>query len=413
MSPIISGVDFADFDASDRSFEDAVTLPPAVYTSEEFFAFEMSAVFENEWICVGRVDQVREPGDFYTITLLGEPLIVARNFDGDVHVMSSVCQHRAMCVTAPAERPPEEWLELPPETKGNTRTFTCPYHWWKYDINGQLLGAPEMHRTNSFTRSEISLPHVRSEIWLGFIFINLSGTAEPLGPRLEPLEDVLRNWHVEEMVTVEPQVIKDLPFNWKVMVENFMEGYHPDRLHKDIHDFAPSSTINYATYEPGMNYMFGLHPTTVTDGGFNPTFHGFFPPIETLTEEERNRVNFAYVPPGLLFGFQSDSAFWFTVLPTSAGTHDLSMSYVFPKSTTEHPLFQRNLEMAVKGVEYFNNQDLPANTAVQMGLKSRFAPRGRYSWQESVLASFNSWLVEHYRAAAAESDIQVADPARR
>lgn len=412
MDISIGGVDFSEFEASTGSFEDAVTLPPAVYTSDEFFDFEMKAVFEREWICVGRVDQVEERGDFYTITVLGEPLIVAKNFEGEIHVMSSVCQHRAMCVTAPAERPPDEWLELPPETKGNTRTFTCPYHWWKYDINGRLLGAPEMHRTNDFVRSEIALPHVRSEIWLGFVFINLSGDAEPLAPRLEPLEQVLRNWNVTDMVTVDPQVIKGLPFNWKVMVENFMEGYHPDRLHKDIHDFAPSSTINYAPYEPGMNYMFGLHPTTVRDGGFNPTFHGFFPPIETLTEEERNRVNFAYVPPGLLFGFQSDSAFWFTVLPSSAGSHDLSMAYIFPKSSTEHPLFQRNLEMAVKGVEYFNNQDLPANTAVQMGLKSRFASRGKYSWQEGVLASFNSWLVERYRASA-EQGVALPAPFRR
>lgn len=394
-----SPIPLEEFEASATDFSTAVTLPPAAYTDPEFFDFEMKAVFERRWICVGRTDQVANPGDFFTITVLGEPLIVARNADGEINVMSSVCQHRGMCVTAPGERPKEEWLELPPETKGNTRTFKCPYHWWIYDLNGRLIGAPEMNRTEGFKKSDISLPKVRVEIWLGFIFINLSGDAEPLGPQLAPLEEFLANWHIDEMVTVDPENVENLPFNWKIMVENFMEGYHPDRLHAIIHDFAPSSTINYAPYERGMAYMYGHHPTENSEGGFNPLQKALFPTIETLTQEERDSVQFAYVPPGLLMGIQCDSAFWFTVLPTSATTHTLTMAYIFPKSTVEHPLFRQTLEFNIKGVEFFNNQDLPANTAVQRGMASRFAPRGRMSWQESVLASFNMWLLDAYREA--------------
>jgi hypothetical protein len=127
---------------------------------------------------------------------------------------------------------------------------------------------------------------------------------------------------------------------------------------------------------------------------------GLFPPIATLTEAERSIVPFVYVPPSLLMGFQADSAFWFTVLPASASTHTLSMSYIFPPSTIEAPLFRERLEAAIAGVGLFNNQDLPTNTAVQVGLESRFAPRGRYSWQEEVCAHFNRWLVERYVTAA-------------
>ncbi len=70
------------------------------------------------------------------------------------------------------------------------------------------------------------------------------------------------------------------------------------------------------------------------------------------------------------------------------------------------PRFNQTLDFAVRGVEYFNNQDLPTNTAVQRGLSSRYAPRGRYSWQEGVLASFNSWLIDRYRITD-ETDIPV------
>ena len=115
------------------------------------------------------------------------------------------------------------------------------------------------------------------------------------------------------------------------------------------------------------------------DGGFNPTFQALFPTIETLTDAERGPVVFAYVPPTLLLGLQADSAFWFVVNPTSAETHTLSMAYIFPPSTLEHPLFGQLLTAAVAGVSLFNNQDLPTNTAIQRGLHSRYAPRGHYS----------------------------------
>ena len=113
----------------------------------------------------------------------------------------------------------------------------------------------------------------------------------------------------------------------------------------------------------------------IVDGGFNPTFQALFPIIETLTDADRRQLVFAYVPPTLLLGLQPDSAFWFVVNPTSAETHSLSMAYIFPPATLEHPLFEQLLTAAVAGVSLFNNQDLPTNTAVQVGLQSRFAPR--------------------------------------
>jgi ring hydroxylating enzyme alpha subunit len=177
-----------------------------------------------------------------------------------------------------------------------------------------------------------------------------------------------------------------------------MEGYHPDRLHKGIHDFAPSSNVSYEPFERGGAAIAGTIRTLNIDGGFNPTARAIFPVIPTLTEDERWTQVFAYVPPSLLIGVQPDSAFWFTVQPTTVDRHTLTMAYIFPKSTTELPLFPQLLDTAVHGVELFNNQDLPANTAIQVGMRSRFAPRGRFSWQESVLAQFNTWLLDRFES---------------
>ena len=142
--------------------------------------------------------------------------------------------------------------------------------------------------------------------------------------------------------------------------------------------------------------MFGFNPSLEIDGGFNPSYKALFPPLPNLSEEERQRVVFAFIPPTLLIGMQADSAFWFTVNPTGPETHELSMAYLFPEEVLEIPLFDELLQAAIRGVGYFNRQDIPTNIASQLGLSSRFANRANYSWQEAVIPQFNSWLVDRY-----------------
>ena len=387
---------------SSGTFETAVGLPPEAYSDAEFHRFEMDAVFGSEWLCVGRQEQIPTVGDYLSVTRAGEPLIVARLSDGSIRVMSAVCQHRAMCLTASVDRSDEDMLDPPDLQSGSGRMFRCPYHYWVYDLDGQLVGAPEMSKTTGFDMADVQLPSLPVEIWNGFIFTNFDSAAAPLAPRLSKLDEVLANYHVESLVTVDPVTLPDVPFNWKIMVENFMEMYHQSRLHHGIHDFAPSSGASYADYAAGDGAMFGYSETLEPDGGFNPTMQALFPPLPGITMQDRQRIVFALVAPSLLMGFQSDSAFWFYVDPTGPTTHALSMAYIFPESTVELPDFGETLEEAIAGVSTFNRQDMPTNVATQLGMQSRFAPRGRYSWQEGVLAQFNSWLVDRYAAAEGE-----------
>jgi hypothetical protein len=83
---------------STESVETAETLPPSCYTDADFYAFEKEALFNHEWLCVGRVDWVKEQGDYFTTTIIGEPIIVTRNRSDEIKAMSAVCQHRSMLV---------------------------------------------------------------------------------------------------------------------------------------------------------------------------------------------------------------------------------------------------------------------------------------------------------------------------
>ncbi|MGH6955020.1 MAG: aromatic ring-hydroxylating oxygenase subunit alpha, partial [Alphaproteobacteria bacterium] len=167
-----------------RTRAPAQSLPPRCYTSPEFYALEVERILRREWLCVGRVEQVRAPGDYFSIDLMGEPLVVVRDQEGRIRALSRVCRHRAMLVVSGA---------------GNARSFICPYHAWTYGLDGRLAGAPEMARTPGFDPSSCRLPEIPTELWEGFIFVNLGGDAQPLAPRLEGLARRLRNWSVAGM----------------------------------------------------------------------------------------------------------------------------------------------------------------------------------------------------------------------
>ena len=178
--------------------------------------------------------------------------------------MSGVCPHRGMCVTADLDGIDDQnMLEPTKLLSGNARYFRCPYHWWVFDLEGQLTGAPEMRDTDCFSLEDTSLAKIAVEVWNGFIFVNFDEKADPLGPSLTKLENTVVNYNLDSLKTVDPAVIPDVPFNWKIMIENFMEMYHNSRLHKGIHDWAPSAGApgtpsSYSDFEPGDGAMFGL-----------------------------------------------------------------------------------------------------------------------------------------------------------
>ena len=173
------------FEISISGFDDSQTLPPEIYTSEEFLDFERRSIFDHEWLCVGLANSIPNPGDWYTKTVNGEPLIVARGKDNQIRVFSAVCQHRAMQIC---------------EGSGNNSKFKCPYHHWIYDLDGRLLGAPAMEKTKDFNKSEWGLPNVQIEIWNGFIFVNLDPEAESLIPTLTRYDSYLENYKLDEAV---------------------------------------------------------------------------------------------------------------------------------------------------------------------------------------------------------------------
>jgi len=373
------------FDSLDTSILETVeaeTLPPACYTEEEFYRFEKEALFYREWLCVGRVEWLAEPGDYFTTTHANEPLVIAMDRAGTIQAMSSVCQHRAMLVA---------------EGKGNTRGFTCPYHHWSYDLDGTLIGAPAMGRTCNFDRRRHSLPRLRVETWHGFIFVNFDLDAAPLAPRLAGIEPVVANYDFASLRGPEPAA-HEFAWNWKVQFENNNDGYHANRLHKGLHDYIPSSLASFPPVPEGTAGYYRLNGSTHANASFNPTGKALFPIFPALTAEEQNRLLFVNLPPSLSLVVLNDVVIYLIMDARSASNHGLTFGSLYLPEAMEAPDFEKKRRLNDEYTSHIVAQDLHVDLLVQRGLSSRFAPRGRYSWQEDAQRQFNLWLVERYRA---------------
>jgi phenylpropionate dioxygenase-like ring-hydroxylating dioxygenase large terminal subunit len=371
----------------------AETLPPACYTDAGFYAFETEALFNHEWLCVGRADWVKAPGDYFTTQIIGEPIVVAHARDGVIRAMSSVCQHRAMLVA---------------EDKGNARGFICPYHHWVYGLDGKLVNAPAMERTCDFDKKTVRLPQFKVEIWLGFIFINFDRDAAPLAPRLARVADAIAGYDIAGAEGPPPMTGR-FAWNWKVMFENNNDGYHASRLHKGpLHDFIPSELAVFPDADPTDAGFLRFNGTTHPDASFNPTQKAVLPIFPKLTEADRGRMTFANVPPTLSLVMSSDLVIYLILRATGPDTMEQDTGVLVAPGAMDDPAFEHRLEMVMTSAGKIIAQDMHVDALVQVGLGSRFAPRGRYSWQEGAQGQFNHWLVPRYQAAWAARKAEVA-----
>ena len=390
---------FHSLDSSDGEIEVACTLPPACYTDADFYLFEQEAVFNHEWLCVGRESQVSEPGDYFTTRIIGEPIIVARNRAGEVRAMSAVCQHRAMLVA---------------EGAGNARGFVCPYHHWVYSLNGDLVNAPAMERTRDFDKKSVRLAPFKVEIWQGFIFINFDLEAAPLAPRLAQVAAAIANYGLSSAQGL-PPMTGQFAWNWKVMFENNNDGYHASKLHQGpLHDFVPSERATFPLADPADAGFLRFNGTLHPDASFNPTQRAVLPIFPGLTAEDRGRMTFANIPPTLSLVMTSDLVIYLILRPLGVETMEQDTGILVAPGAAEDPAFEHRLEMIMTSAKKIIAQDMHVDERVQAGLRSRFAIRGRYSWQEGAQGQLNRWLIGRYqRTWKATKGDRSAAPSRR
>ena len=201
-----------------------LSLAAKYYTDPEVFKLETNGVLARTWQFAGHASQLQETGDYFTFEMAGESLFCIKGRDGEIRTFYNVCQHRAHQLVS---------------GQGQTRVVVCPYHAWTYELTGELRAGPNIKAVEGFDKSSICLTSVRTEVFLGFIFVNLDNDAKPMDewfPNVRTeLESYIPHWD-----TLAPLEWVEIPenCNWKVSVENYSECYH--------------CTLNHPTFSTGV-----------------------------------------------------------------------------------------------------------------------------------------------------------------
>jgi phenylpropionate dioxygenase-like ring-hydroxylating dioxygenase large terminal subunit len=194
------------------------------------------------------------------------------------------------------------------EGAGHCDRLLCTYHGWQYGLDGRLVAAPFMGRTDGFSRSEVSLPSLRVELWHDFVFVTYAAQPPPLAPRLRGIEPLLAPYGLDQLrLTPKPRAAREFAFNWKVFMEGSLECYHCDYLHPGQHDCAPTrlSEPDLLPADPGAIVL--RVGTTHPDASFvPPDYRCQFPPLPGLDAEGRHRMQWIVVLPNLLISCYPD-----------------------------------------------------------------------------------------------------------
>src|SRR6201997_2973874 len=358
----------------DNALEKAWTIPAPWYFDHRIAKLEGESVFAANWQVVGRLDQVREPGQFFTIDVNDEPLLVARGEDGKLRGFYNVCRHHAAAVV--------------PEAAGCAKQFRCPYHGWTYGNDGALKGMVEFEGVCDFDRAKNGLVPAAVDTWENFVFVNLDGQAGSLKDFLADVPQLVAPLHLTEKLRFFDRRVYTLSCNWKVYVDNYLDGgYHVPHAHKGL-----SSVIEYTSYTIENFARSCLQSSPLSSDSSSET---------SVASTRQGRAFYLWLYPNFMINAYEGVMDTNLVLPLAVDKCAVVFDYYF--SDVSPAAEARNKE-SIAVSEKVQDEDMAICDAVQRGLHSRAYIAGRLSVRrEAGEHLFHRLLHADLTAALAQS----------
>lgn len=359
--------ELSEVDLRSDPIERSETIPSTWYTDPRFDALDREAVFASTWQGVGHRQMLDRPGAYFLATAADNPLIVLADTDGAVRAFYNVCRHRGG--------------PLAIEPSGCVKALTCKYHGWTYLLDGTLRGVPRFDRTELFDKRDYGLVPVATEVWRDFVFVHLGQ------PALPPLEQVMAG--IAERLAAVPfaemrlvhRVDYPVEANWKVYVDNYLEGYHIPYVHPEL-----NKALDYSSYTTELALWYSLQHSPLKDdnvytkdGGGEAFYYWIYPNLMLNVLPHRIQANLV-VPDG---PDRCKVIFWYYYLDPAAPGRD------------------RQIAEDVAYSDMVQGEDRDICQRVQTGLRSRAYHRGRFSvdmeggvyhFQQLLKASYRRWL---------------------
>lgn len=210
-------------DADNRTIDELIAsqkpgfaLEQRFYTDPAIYELELERIIMRNWVMVAHESEFAEIGDFKTVRIASESAIVVRGSDGNIKAFANVCKHRGSLVCL--------------ESSGNTKKFSCPYHGWMYDLDGNLTAARSM--AEGFDKSSYALEKVSVDVLGGLVFICFSDNPASLENAKQDLAEPMAMFDFGNL-KLAAQRSYDIDANWKLSIENYAECYHCATAHPE------------------------------------------------------------------------------------------------------------------------------------------------------------------------------------
>ena len=359
------------------------TLPAAYYYSPEQYAVEQEHLWYEQWVYVGRSQAVAEPGQFRTVDVAGQNVLLTRNAQGGLRAFYNVCSHRGAV--------------LCDEPEGTTKAvFQCPYHAWCYDLDGALVATPRVDG-DEVDRSALGLKPVHVDEWQGFVFVNLSRTTpQPLRDALEGHYDspVRFEKHAMDLLVTIRTTESVVAANWKVIIENYNECLHCPIVHPELVEVVPvyktGDTGDRSRDDGGVELLTG--GTSYSD---DPRARKAVLP--GMDEETAHLIYGSQVFPNMFLDIAGSNVVATRLIPEGPTQTRIVTEYLFIPEDVAASDFDP--EPVVRFCEMVAGQDYEVCERVQRGLTSRGFEHGVYPARDEYVHEFD----EYYRELMADA----------
>ncbi len=357
------------------------TLPGSDYYAPEVFELDRERIFFREWMFVARADEAPEPGDFVTVDVAGESLIVVRGSDGELRAFHNVCRHRGSRI-------------CDAETHGHAKgAIKCPYHAWSYAYDGRLIGTPLVGK-DELDRSRFGLWQAHLGVWQGYVFVNLA--AEPATSLREFLEQQTdrplqyERWRMDELRTARRTVV-EVEANWKILHENYNECLHCPTVHPELSAVAPTYGKGLVIEEGRAEGDWGV---SIAGGGVGYTATGTttVPVMPGIDRHSASSIYGVAVFPNMFIDLTGTVVIAARMLPRGPEQTTMVTDYLFRPEAIADPEFDPS--EVVDFNELVMKQDYVVCERVQRGVRSRAFDHGVYPEKDEFVHTFDRTYLE-------------------
>ena len=353
----------AESDLRSEPLERSETIPSGWYVDPRFHAVDRDAVFAETWQGVGHEEMVAASGQYFLATVADNSIVVLRDGDGVLRAFYNVCRHRGG--------------PLATEATGCVKALTCKYHGWTYLLDGSLRGVPQFDRTELFDKRDFGLVPIAIDTWEGFIFVNLSTSPGPLDEVLAGIRERIAPNRLSTKTLVR-RVDYEVEANWKVYVDNFLEGYHIPHVHPEL-----NKSLDYLNYSTEL-------------GAWHALQHSPLKEDNVYTADQGGEAFYYWVYPNFMLNILPHRVQVNLVVPNGPNRCRVIFWYYYDDPTA--PGRDRQVAADVEYSDLVQGEDREICRWVQQGLQSRAYHRGRFSVQmEAGVYHFQQLLKKSYR----------------